>query len=85
MWPWETPGHSIATGILDDETYDWVAVVRGMSASGGSPVVVSEEELAEARQIAGANVSATGAAGLAGLLHLRVSGESQMVIFTGAA
>jgi threonine synthase len=83
MWPWETPGSSIATGILDDETYDWVAVVRGMSASGGSPVVVSEEELAEAQQIAGDGVSATGAAGLAGLLHLRVSGESQMVILTG--
>ncbi|HEV8433454.1 MAG TPA: pyridoxal-phosphate dependent enzyme [Thermoanaerobaculia bacterium] len=85
MSPWENPRKSIATGILDDETYDWVAVVRGMSASGGFPVIVSEEELAEAQQIAGENVSATGAAGLAGLLHLRVSGESQMVIFTGAA
>ena len=85
MWPWETPGRSIATGILDDETYDWAAVVRGMQRSGGFPVVVSEEELMEARQVAGDRVSATGAAGLAGLLHLRVSGEAQMVLFTGAA
>jgi threonine synthase len=85
MSPWETPGESIATGILDDETYDWVAVVRGMSESGGFPVVVSEEELRDAKEMAGENVSATGAAGLAGLLQLGVSGEAQMVIFTGAA
>lgn len=85
MSPWETPGESIATGILDDETYDWVAVVRGMSDSGGFPVVVTEDELREAQRMAGAHVSATGAAGLAGLLHLGVSGETQMVIFTGAA
>jgi threonine synthase len=85
MWPWETPGPSIATGILDDETYDWVAVVRGMLNSGGFPIVVSEEELMEAKRIAGDSVSATGAAGLAGSLHLRISGEAQMVLFTGAA
>ena len=29
MWPWETEPHSVAHGILDDETYDWLAVVRG--------------------------------------------------------
>jgi hypothetical protein len=32
MWPWETPPHSIASGILDDETYDWLAIVRAMLA-----------------------------------------------------
>ena len=32
MWPWETEPHSVADGILDDETYDWLAVVRGMLA-----------------------------------------------------
>lgn len=85
MWPWESPAPSIATGILDDETYDWIAVVRGMLNSGGFPVVVSEDELREATRIAGGGVSATGAAGLAGLLHLGASGESQMVLFTGAA
>ena len=27
MWPWEETPLSIAEGILDDETYDWVAVL----------------------------------------------------------
>jgi threonine synthase len=85
MWPWEVPGPSIASGILDDETYDWIAVLRGMRNTGGFPVLVTEEELMQAKQLAGDRVSATGAAGLAALLQLRVSGESQMVLFTGAA
>src|SRR5581483_4810653 len=74
MWPWETPPVSIAHGILDDETYDWVAVVRGMMHSGGSPVVVTEEQLAEANRYGrelGVPVSATGSAGLAGLLAMK--------------
>jgi threonine synthase len=41
MWPWEQQPHSIAHGILDDETYDWLAVVTGMFDSGGSPLVVT--------------------------------------------
>ena len=85
MWPWEEPRPSVATGILDDETYDWVAVVRGMLKTGGFPLVVGEEELIEARRRAGERVSATGAAGLAGLLQLERVGESQLVLFTGAA
>ncbi len=32
MWPWEPPGQSVATGILDDETYDWAAVLDRSSA-----------------------------------------------------
>ena len=46
MWPWETEPHSVAHGILDDETYDWLAVVEGMLATGGTPVVVDEEHAA---------------------------------------
>ncbi len=42
MWPWESEPHSVAHGILDDETYDWLAVVEGMLATGGAPVVVGE-------------------------------------------
>ncbi len=42
MWPWEQEPHSIAHGILDDETYDWLAVVEGMLATGGGPLVVGE-------------------------------------------
>lgn len=92
MWPWETPGRSVATGILDDETYDWANVVRGMLASGGFPIVVSEELLLEANRIAvastGIRASHTGTAGLAGLMELQRRGEiaeneAVGVIFTG--
>ncbi len=79
MWPWEEPPRSIATGILDDETYDWAAVVAGMLATGGSPVLVTEEALEEAnalaRETTGIDVSHTGSAGLAGLLELSRRGE----------
>ena len=91
MWPWESEPKSIATGILDDETYDWLAVVGGMLRSGGQPVVVSEERLAEAHELgkdAGFCVDATGSSGLAGLLDLRAEGvvrpdERVAVLFTG--
>jgi len=96
MWPWETAPHSLAHGILDDETYDWLAIVEGMLASGGWPVVVSEEDLARANTLAasetGIAVCHTGSAGLAGLLHLldaggtlaeRLRGERVAVVFSG--
>lgn len=92
MWPWETAPHSVAYGIIDDETYDWAAVVRGMIESAGSPVIVSEERLQDANRIAvsttGIAVDATGTAGLAGVLELQSRGEiahdeSVAVIFTG--
>ena len=73
MTPWPTAPHSVAHGILDDETYDWLAIVEGMLDSGGHPFVVDEETLVRAASLAspmaGVEVSATGAAGLAGLLH----------------
>jgi len=93
MWPWEDEPHSIAHGILDDETYDWLAVVEGMLATGGGPLVVDEDTLAEAHALAleatGIQVCTTGSAGLAGLLALRTSGgvsadERVAVLFTGA-
>jgi threonine synthase len=92
MWPWEETPHSIAHGILDDETYDWFAVVRGMIEGDGFPVVVSEERLREAHRLAGETtgipVDPTGAAGLAGLMELRERGvveshENVAVLFTG--
>jgi threonine synthase len=91
MWPWETEPKSLATGILDDETYDWRAVVEGMLGSGGEPVVVSEDQIATAHSLgseAGYNVDPTGTAGLAGLLELRDRGvagprERVAVLFTG--
>ncbi len=91
MWPWESEPKSIATGILDDETYDWRAVVGAMLTTGGQPLVVTEERLAEANELGAATgiaVDPTGSAGLAGLLDLRQSGvvgadERVAVLFTG--
>ncbi|HYA43975.1 MAG TPA: PLP-dependent lyase/thiolase [Acidimicrobiales bacterium] len=91
MWPWEKEPRSIAGGILDDETYDWLAVVGGMLRTGGSAIVVSEERLVEARKLgqdAGFAVDATGSSGLAGLVDLRSKGvvgpgERVAVLFTG--
>ena len=54
MWPWESEPRSIATGILDDETYDWRAVVGAMLTTGGQPLVVTEDRLAEANELAAA-------------------------------
>jgi threonine synthase len=93
MWPWEEEPRSVAHGILDDETYDWLAVVEGMLATGGRPVVVDEETLlnanALARRTTGIDVDHTGSAGLAGLLALRSAGdlardERVALLFTGA-
>ncbi|GAA4402741.1 hypothetical protein GCM10023168_13620 [Fodinibacter luteus] len=91
MWPWEAEPHSLATGILDDETYDWVAVVGGMLATGGHPLVVTEDRLVEAHDLghaAGCAVDPTGSAGLAGLLDLVADGtvgpgDRVGVLFTG--
>jgi len=90
MWPWEHVGQSAADGILDDETYDWIPVVRAMEDGNGSPVVVSEELVLRAhelgRRTTGINVSATGTAGLAGLLALRDEihpSERIAVVFSG--
>ena len=92
MWPWETEPHSIAHGILDDETYDWLAVCEGMLATGGAPLVVDEETLeranALARETTGIDVDPTGSSGLAGLVALRAAGavgrdERVAILFTG--
>ncbi|MEZ5261032.1 MAG: pyridoxal-phosphate dependent enzyme [Acidimicrobiales bacterium] len=92
MWPWEQPPHSIAGGILDDETYDWRALVDAMHASGGGPVVVTEEQLARANELGraatGIDADHTGTAGLAGLLALAAAGRlapsgDAVVLFTG--
>jgi threonine synthase len=92
MWPWEEGPRSVAHGILDDETYDWMAVVRGMMTSGGAPLVVDEQTLLDANALArgatGIDVDHTGSAGLAGLLALNREGrvgpdERVAVLFTG--
>lgn len=92
MWPWESEPRSAAAGILDDETYDWLAIVEGMLESGGYPVVVPETRVQEAhtlaRQVTGLPVCATGSAGLAGLLTLLprlAPSEEVALLFTGRA
>ncbi len=92
MRPWKEPVKSAADGILDVETYDWLMVVRAMIETGGWPLVVGEKTIEEARALGndpgGVEVSATGAAGLAGVLALKATGElgskeNVGVIFTG--
>jgi threonine synthase len=92
MWPWVETPHSVAHGILDDETYDWQAVVAGMLRTGGAPIVVDEATLHAANDLArastGIDVDHTGSSGLAGLLQLARSGalkpdENVVVVFSG--
>jgi threonine synthase len=86
MWPWETTPASLAHGILDDETYDWWAIADAMRATGGAPVVVGEDAVSRAHGLArehtGIAVSATGTAGLAGVLAGSPAGGA-IVIFSG--
>ena len=74
MWPWETEPHSSATGILDDETYDWAGVCESLERLGGQSIVAVEESVVEAQQILRAhtqiNADTTGSAGLAGLIEV---------------
>jgi threonine dehydratase len=80
MQPVAALATSVATGILDDETYDW-------------PLRVDEKTLVRARGLAsdamGIPVDATGTAGLAGVLALSNADalgarERVGVLFTGA-
>jgi threonine dehydratase len=90
MRPWEDEPASVATGILDDETYDWLGVVAATARSQGSPVVVPERTILEAnelgRRTTDIDVDHTGTAGLAGLLAVRDQvgdDERVVVLFTG--
>ncbi len=92
MTAWETEPTSIAHGILDDETYDWLAVVEAMERTDGGAIVVDEATINEAnglgRASTGIDADHTGTAGLAGLLSLTRSGlvradETVAVLFTG--
>jgi threonine dehydratase len=91
MWPWETPPQSAADGILDDETYDWLGVVEALAATDGAALVVAETTVLAAhelaREVTSIGVSATGTAGLAGLMAARAEigdDERVAVIFSGA-
>ena len=97
MRPWAPPEgdtpQSIATGILDDVTYDWLPIAWGVAATGGDVVVAPERLVAEAHALArrwtDVPVDPTGTSGLAGLLAARsaglvADGARVGVLFTGA-
>ncbi|MCA9654133.1 MAG: PLP-dependent lyase/thiolase [Myxococcales bacterium] len=79
MWPWELEPHSVAHGILDDETYDWWALCEGMIHTGGWPEVVDEDTLIAAREAVAlrteVTATATATAGVAGVLAMRRAGR----------
>ena len=89
MTPWPTEPVSAASGILDDETYDWLAIVRGMLTTGAQPVIAAEADVLAAHRLgaaAGIRASATGTAGLAGALTLagaELLDGRVAVLFTG--
>ncbi|SDG76242.1 pyridoxal-phosphate dependent enzyme [Propionivibrio dicarboxylicus] len=87
MWAWENAPSSIASGILDDETYDWFEIVSAMRASGGAPVVAVEAVLQRAHEVGvattGIRASATGTAGLAGLIVAPPASGDAAIIFSG--
>jgi threonine synthase len=93
MWPWDgVAPHSLAHGILDDVTYDWYYLLRGVLRSGGRAEILAEDTIRDAYEKAqshtGIPVCATGASGLAGLIHLQASGaitprEAVGLFFTG--
>ena len=92
MSPWETTPHSVAHGILDDETYDWFNIVEGMIETGGFPIVASEENLEASnglvRETTTITPDHTGSAALAGcqtLLSTKVISptENLAILITG--
>ncbi|MEM8902191.1 MAG: PLP-dependent lyase/thiolase [Actinomycetota bacterium] len=92
MVPWPTEPSSAAGGILDDETYDWQAVLRRTRSTGGRPVVVSEADVEAANRLVAEHTDVaadhTGTAGLAGLVHdvsagTDADGGSVAVLLTG--
>ncbi|MGB0592212.1 MAG: pyridoxal-phosphate dependent enzyme [Myxococcota bacterium] len=94
MRPWPTAPHSVAHGILDDETYDWAELVAGMAESGGKAVLATEAQLLAANvrveQALGLAVCHTGTAGLAGAQSARAGGVALPpggigVLLTGAS
>lgn len=75
MWPWEAEPVSLADGILDDETYDWLADLMQIQQTNGQVVVAKESEVIQASQLAprttSISASPTGTAGVAGLMAMR--------------
>jgi threonine synthase len=71
MWAWDSPGQTIASAIVDDETYDWFALVGVMLCTGGFPIIVNDEQLRAANGLSHSTADESGTADLAGLLALK--------------
>ena len=90
MTVWDDP-HSLADGILDDETYDWIGVVEGCVAAVGNRSSLPKPRSSSGPfdgVDAGFDVSPTGSAGLAGLLEVRDrvgDDERVAVVMSGVA
>lgn len=90
MRPWPNPC-SLADGIIDDETYDWIAVRNAIDESGGRSLVAPESAIERAHAAAtaaGFDVSPTGSAGLAGALADAAQGVGAsplLVVMSGVA
>ena len=87
MTPWQDP-HSLATGILDDITYDWMPLLQRTRETNGHPIVATETAIEQAYVLAHAHtdvhVCSTGTAGFAGLLTEPAEvAEHVVVLFTG--
>ncbi|MBU3689807.1 MAG: hypothetical protein B7C54_06605 [Acidimicrobiales bacterium mtb01] len=90
MWPWEHEPTSLADGILDDETYDWVADFAQLESTGGRVVVAAEDDVVLAASLApraaGIPASPTGTAGVAGLITEARGGQVRgdvLVVLSG--
>jgi threonine synthase len=91
MRPWESVPTSAATGILDDETYDWLGVVDVLASTGGDAIVAPEADVLAANDLVARTTSIsadhTATAGLAGVRAFRRQlgdGARVVVLFTGA-
>ena len=89
---WKDP-RSVAWGILDDFPHDFAIGLAGVFQTGGSAVVVSDEEILTAYKLAAKKTGLfpcpTGSTGLVGLIKLRNLGvidknEKCAIIFTGS-
>ncbi len=78
MAPWPSEPASVASAIIDDETYDWQAVTAHVLATGGCCVVVDDDAFERARRAVrsetGVPADHTGAAGVAGISALVARG-----------
>lgn len=87
MFAWADP-KSVAFGILDDETYDWVELSRGMQDSNGGTLVVNDKTIEEANEYIKTkhqvNACHTGSVGLAGLMTKpNATDKPSIVVFSG--